>query len=222
MLDKLYTYRFELFLSTQLSILFMSLFIPVAWFEGWVLPLLLLINIISGVILVYKNKIVFRVLMTLLILSTSLVLLEIISPSINTNLKYIKLIAYFAFYAIVTIEIINQIWKTKVVSKNVILGLMAGYISLGLLAFFLCLSIEVMHPNSFSGLVYDISANADLLDQLMYFSYITLMSIGYGDILPITATAQKATVFIGLIGQFYLVVLTAIVVGKYINQDTSS
>jgi hypothetical protein len=200
----------------------MSLFIPVAWFEGWVLPLLLLINIISGVILVYKNKIVFRVLMTLLILSTSLVLLEIISPSINTNLKYIKLIAYFAFYAIVTIEIINQIWKTKVVSKNVILGLMAGYISLGLLAFFLCLSIEVMHPNSFSGLVYDISANADLLDQLMYFSYITLMSIGYGDILPITATAQKATVFIGLIGQFYLVVLTAIVVGKYINQDTSS
>lgn len=99
---------------------------------------------------------------------------------------------------------------------------MAGYISLGLLAFFLCLSIEVMHPNSFSGLVYDISANADLLDQLMYFSYITLMSIGYGDILPITATAQKATVFIGLIGQFYLVVLTAIVVGKYINQDTSS
>jgi hypothetical protein len=200
----------------------MSLFIPVAWFEGWVLPLLLLINIISGVILVYKNKNVFRVLMTLLILSTSLVLLEIISPSINTNLKYIKLIAYFAFYAIVTIEIINQIWKTKVVSKNVILGLMAGYISLGLLAFFLCLSIEVMHPNSFSGLVYDISANADLLDQLMYFSYITLMSIGYGDILPITATAQKATVFIGLIGQFYLVVLTAIVVGKYINQDTSS
>lgn len=222
MLDKLYTYRFELFLSTQLSILFMSLFIPVAWFEGWVLPLLLLINIISGVILVYKNKNVFRVLMTLLILSTSLVLLEIISPSINTNLKYIKLIAYFAFYAIVTIEIINQIWKTKVVSKNVILGLMAGYISLGLLAFFLCLSIEVMHPNSFSGLVYDISANADLLDQLMYFSYITLMSIGYGDILPITATAQKATIFIGLIGQFYLVVLTAIVVGKYINQDTSS
>jgi hypothetical protein len=200
----------------------MSLFIPVVWFEDWVLPLLLLINFVSGVILVYKNKIVFKVLMTLLIVSTLLIIWDLMSTTKNPNLNYIKLITYFVFYAIVTIEIVHQIWKTKVVSKNVILGLMAGYISLGLLSFFLCLSIEVMHTNSFSGLVYGTSANADIMDQLMYFSYITLMSIGYGDILPVTATAQKATIFIGLIGQFYLVVLTAIVVGKYINQDTAN
>ena len=222
MLNKLYIYRFELFLSTQLSVLFMSLIIPVAWFESWVLPLLLLINIVSGVILVYKNKMVFRSLVTLLILSTLFAISDFMSLTKNTNLNYVKLISYFTFYAIVTVEIVHQIWKTKVVSKNVILGLMAGYISLGLLAFFLCLSIEVVHPNSFSGLVYDRTVNADIQDQLMYFSYITLMSIGYGDILPITATAQKATIFIGLIGQFYLVVLTAVVVGKYINQDARS
>ncbi|WP_296314158.1 ion channel [Winogradskyella sp. UBA3174] len=46
----------------------------------------------------------------------------------------------------------------------------------------------------------------------------TLMTIGYGDILPVTPIAQKASIFIGLIGQFYLVILTAIVVSKYINQ----
>ena len=56
----------------------------------------------------------------------------------------------------------------------------------------------------------------------MYYSYITLMTIGYGDILPITPIAQKAAIFIGLIGQFYLVVLTAIVVGKYINQSSKN
>jgi voltage-gated potassium channel len=48
------------------------------------------------------------------------------------------------------------------------------------------------------------------------------MTIGYGDISPITPIAQKATIFIGLIGQFYLVVLTAIVVGKYINQKSTN
>lgn len=220
MINKLYAYRFELFLSTQLSILFMSLFIPVFWFENWVLPLLLLANIAAGAILVYKKKNIFRIIIIFLILSTLLVVSDFWSSTKNTNLNFVKLISYFLFYAIVTIEIVIQIWKTKVVSKNVILGLMAGYISLGLFAFFLCLSIEVMHPNSFSGLVYSTSANADIIDQLMYFSYITLMSIGYGDIIPITAVAQKATLFIGLIGQFYLVVLTAIVVGKYINQDS--
>ena len=58
-----------------------------------------------------------------------------------------------------------------------------------------------------------------LTDKLMYFSFITLMTIGYGDILPVTSLAQKATMFVGLIGQFYLVIITAVVVEKYISHN---
>ena len=65
-------------------------------------------------------------------------------------------------------------------------------------------------------------ADAAIVEQLMYFSYITLMTIGYGDILPVTPIAHKAAMFIGLIGQFYLVILTAIVVGKFINQSAQT
>jgi voltage-gated potassium channel Kch len=54
----------------------------------------------------------------------------------------------------------------------------------------------------------------------MYFSFTTLLTIGYGDILPITQVAQKAAIFVGLTGQFYLVILTAITVGKYLNQES--
>ncbi len=75
------------------------------------------------------------------------------------------------------------------------------------------------HPNSFEGL-YSATFNAgEFTERIMYFSYITLLTIGYGDILPITPLAQKAVVLIGLAGQFYLVIITAIVVGKYINQN---
>ncbi|WP_101449582.1 ion channel [Aquimarina sp. MAR_2010_214] len=52
----------------------------------------------------------------------------------------------------------------------------------------------------------------------MYYSYITLMTIGYGEIIPVTSLSQKAAILVGMMGQFYLVILTAIVVGKYINQ----
>ncbi len=114
-----------------------------------------------------------------------------------------------------TIEIIRQVWNAKVVGKNVILGVISGYISLGLLAFLLCMCIEIITPHSFSGLS---PVESEMTEGLMYYSYITLMTIGYGDILPITATAKKAAIFIGLLGQIYLVILTAIVVGKYINQ----
>ena len=88
----------------------------------------------------------------------------------------------------------------------------------------MCLTIEIIYPNSFSGITtHAINIGpSEISDSLMYYSYITLMTIGYGDILPTTPIAQKAAIFIGLIGQFYLVVLTAIVVGKYINQSSKN
>ena len=219
MIERLYPYRFELFLFTQLSILFGSLFIPVEWFENWVMPVFLLCNIASGVLLVAKRKKLSRFMFAFLVISVVIVSMSFINSEIEHRFSYIKLGSYFIFFAIVTIEIIKQVWKAKIVGKNVILGVISGYISLGLLAFFLCLSIEIIYPNSFSGIAIRGRVNADIAEQLMYYSYITLMTIGYGDILPMTPIAQKASVFIGLIGQFYLVIVTAVVVGKYIQNN---
>ena len=156
----------------------------------------------------------------LLIISTVVVVLNFFIDV--DSFGYLKLACYFLFYGVVTIEIIKQVWNAKVVGKNVILGLISGYVALGLLAFFMCMTIEILVPHSFSGLIENITNPNDISEQLMYYSYITLMTIGYGDITPITAIAQKASIFIGLIGQFYLVILTAVVVGKYINQGTKS
>ncbi|WP_188373885.1 two pore domain potassium channel family protein [Winogradskyella haliclonae] len=128
-----------------------------------------------------------------------------------------RMIVYFLFYVLVTLELIKQVWRAKVVDKKVIYGLVSGYISLGLIAFFICLSIETLHPNSYSGFI----ESSTITENLTYYSYITLMTIGYGDILPITSLSQKAAILIGLIGQVYLVVITAIVVGKYINQKNN-
>ena len=43
------------------------------------------------------------------------------------------------------------------------------------------------------------------------------MTIGYGDISPASDMAQKASMLFGLIGQFYLVIVTAVVIEKYIR-----
>jgi len=220
MTDKLYTYRFELFLSTQLSILFGSLIIPIDWFENWIMPVFLLCNMASGVLLVSKKKRLFRFMLIFLVISIGIVMTGFIDSEIDNTVNYIKLCSYFLFFGLVTIEIIRQVWNAKIIGKNVILGLISGYISIGLLAFFLCLSIEIIQPNSFTGMENLAGVRINITNQLMYFSYITLMTIGYGDILPISPIAQKASIFIGLLGQLYLVILTAIVVGKYINQES--
>ena len=79
----------------------------------------------------------------------------------------------------------------------------------------MCFTTELFIPHSFSFPDNGISA----IQNLMYFSYITLLTIGYGEILPETVLAQKIVIFIGLTGQVYLVILTGIIVGKYINQN---
>lgn len=218
MLDKFFPYRFELFLITQLIILFGSIFISAEWFDLWVMPFFLLSNLFAGIILVLNRKGLRRLLLLLFFLSLTLLVLNLINKESSDTTNYFKFGAYFLFYAVVTLEIIRQVWQSKVVQKNVILGLISGYISLGLLSFFTCLTIEIIYPNSYSGL----NPSLEISDQLMYYAYITLMTIGYGDILPITPIAQKAAILIGLIGQFYLVILTAIVVGKYLSQHTNN
>ena len=137
----------------------------------------------------------------------------------HREIRIIKMIIYFLFYVVVAIETIEQVWKAKKINVNVIFGVISGYISLGLIGFFICLSIELLHPDSFQGVYIDERNAESLTDRLIYFSFVTLLTLGYGDILPVTLLAEKATILIGLLGQFYLVVITATIVGKYINQS---
>ena len=131
---------------------------------------------------------------------------------------FTRIIVYLIFYITVTITLIKQIWDSKIVDKSVFLGLMSGYLSLGLIAFFMFLAIESSFPNSFDGLSNSIINGASFKNEsLLYYSFITLLTIGYGEITPLTAMAQKASILTGLMGQFYLVIVTAVVIGKYIS-----
>ncbi len=218
MIKELYRYRFEIFFFSQIAILFGSLIFPPIFFEAILAPLLFVMNLIAGIILISKRKklmLFFTVLLAVTLFTFGLTLLENHESRIY---DYLQMASFFLFYMVVTIEIINQVWSIKKVNKNVILGLVSGYISLGLLGFFICLSIEMTYPESFQGLFFTESNPEQLTQRLIYYSFITLLTIGYGDILPVTALAQKAAVLIGLMGQFYLVIITAAVVGKYINQ----
>ncbi len=219
--EKLYPYRFELFLFSQIAILFGSLIVPGNFFEIIISPILFLVNLASGVLLISKKKKLMWFFIVLLIISGIVFGAGLFEDIGSKPLKLLNMGTYFLFYTIVTFEIIRQVWETKIVNKNVIFGLISGYISLGLIGFFICLSIEILHPISFEGLKATIDQPQLFTERLMYYSYITLITIGYGDIVPVTSLAQKAAILIGMMGQFYLVILTAIVVGKYINYNIS-
>jgi voltage-gated potassium channel len=51
----------------------------------------------------------------------------------------------------------------------------------------------------------------------LYFSFVTLTTLGYGDITPVSAFAKSVTIVIAISGQLYLTILVAMLVGKYLS-----
>lgn len=213
----LYKHRFELFIVTQFFILFGSLFFPDDFFQLILLPALFILNIASGILLVSHKKKSMWFLIILFLVAMIAFGNSLFAEVERNEFILMRLSVYFIFYIIVTAHIIQQVWHEKEVDKTVIIGLMSGYISLGFLAFFMLLSIELITPNSFTGILLDSQSMEVRADSLMYYAYITLLTIGYGDIIPVTPVAQKAVVLVGLIGQFYIVIITSVVVAKYID-----
>lgn len=219
-MGKLYRHRFEIFLATQLLILFGSLFFPDTFFEKILLPFLYLLSIAAGILMISKRKRLMWLFVGLFTIAAFIFGFDLISRSQNNDNFFLRLSIYFVFHIIVTWNIIQQVWKAKRVTKNVVIGLMSGYISLGFLAFFLFMSIELVNPNSFQNLLAETPDFESQSDSILYFAYITLLTIGYGDMVPVTAIAQKAAILVGLIGQFYLVIITAVVIEKYIMHSS--
>lgn len=218
-----FKYRYELFLFSQLLILFGSLiFFNINFYQTILSPLFFISNVIAGILLISNKK----KLMWFFIILLSIEILIFgfsFSESKTVSLSgYLSFFIYFLFYIFVTYEIIKNVWNAKVIDSDVIIGLISGYITLGFLGYFIFLSVNLGDPNSFEGLNFVEIGKESYSEGLMYFSYITLLTIGYGDISPITQIAQKATIFVGLIGQFYMVIITAITVGKYLNQVSNT
>lgn len=218
MYDALYTRRFIIFFVLQLALLFGALFFQVDQYETMILPSLIKLNIAAGILLISRKKKLMWIAVALLVLAVSIFGASFFQRNPDENLS-LRLLIYFIFYAMITYEIINQVWQADHVDNTVIIGVMSGYISLGLISFFLFMAVEIHHPGSFRGALLDNSDFQMRADGIMYYAYITLMTIGYGEIIPASTIAQKAAVLTGLIGQFYLVIITAIVVGKYLKHS---
>ena len=215
---RIYELRFEIFFITQVAILFGSLIVPLAFYERVLSPALFIFNLGAGLLFIYHKKALFRVFLGLFTITLLVFGWDFVGkPEQLGPLEYVRLSVYFLFYVTVTIEIVKQVWRTEKVDKNVIMGLMSGYVSVGLIGFFLFLTIEIVNPGSFGGLLIGEAGIESKMDSLLYYSYITLLTIGYGEIFPASAVAQKAAILIGLTGQFYLVIITAVVVEKYIR-----
>lgn len=107
--------------------------------------------------------------------------------------------------------VIKSITKNNEVDIDTVLSAISGYILIGLLFGIIVFTMEMLSPGNFTNVV-----GLSYYDSI-YFSFVTMSTLGYGDISPITQEGKSLVIITTLVGQFYMVIIMGIIVGKFIS-----
>jgi hypothetical protein len=123
------------------------------------------------------------------------------------------------FIAFTIFHVLRNIFQEQEVTKDTIAGAAAVYMLFALMWSFLYAVLDLVRPGSFA-----ISAAQTLGEGniFLYYSFVTITTLGYGDITPVTYIATSLAVLEAVVGQLYLVVLVAWLVGMYVSRKAKS
>ncbi len=177
-------------------------------------PFLPIPIMIVGAIIFNNRRFLLYLIAGLLIFTITLGICSQIFYIKAINSHTLLAIAFIIYFVTLTLEVFRRILVSDRVSPEIISAVLCGFIMLSFIGWFLFDMIETYTPGSFSGLGED----ERKFNNLLYFSVSNLLTLGLGDILPITLLARKSVMLMGLAGHFYTVFVTAIIIGKFINQ----
>lgn len=124
-------------------------------------------------------------------------------------------ILFFIYFSFISYHLFKDILSSKEITVNVVIGVFAGYFLIGVIFFFIFAFLDSFYPDTLN---VDMDS-PDGIQDVFYFSFITLTTIGYGDFSPTSTLGQKVAILEGLTGQFYLAVVVAVMVSKYISHS---
>lgn len=130
-------------------------------------------------------------------------------------------LAYMVFDLVVTWILFKYVFETRAITRDAIYAAIAIYLLLGAVFVPVYGLIETLTFDLSSGAQHAFiggSTGADALfawQDFIYYSYVTLTTLGYGDILPMTMVAKAAVALEAIIGVMYLTIIMARLVSLY-------
>ena len=129
-----------------------------------------------------------------------------------------------AAIAVSGVAILADVVRAERVTPEKITGALSVYLLLGYVWGIVFTILETLQPGSFNlalGSAAAAGSRGEVFRQLLYYSFITLSTLGYGDITPLSEGARSLAALEALTGQIYLAVLVARLVGLEISQRGS-
>lgn len=134
------------------------------------------------------------------------------------GVRIFKLSLYVLFFVFVLVALFRALLIMKKVTVDSIIIAIAIYCIFGIIGGSLAFLLQNIYP----GQAYNMPESlqyTDLLD-FTYYSFVTLTTLGYGDITPLRQETQTLSYLLAVLGQFYVAVIVAILVSKLVSKDT--
>jgi hypothetical protein len=116
-----------------------------------------------------------------------------------------------AFFGLAAAGLFSHLRSSRSVARAQLYTAVNIYVLLGLLWATLYLAIDAFSPGS----IQIGSHAADRQTELLYFSLVTLSTIGYGDIVPLSGEARILAALEGVTGVLYIAITVALLVGRF-------
>ncbi|GAA5647685.1 MULTISPECIES: potassium channel family protein [Vibrio] len=133
------------------------------------------------------------------------------------SMDVVSLLLTFAFFFGTFKSIARQILFNGKVDTNKVIGSVALFLLLGLMWAIVYLVILEFSPQSFTGLTAQ--SWGENFSNAAYFSFVTLTTLGYGDISPITPIAQVIVYLEAIAGVFYMAIVVSSLVSSNIENQ---
>lgn len=122
-----------------------------------------------------------------------------------------------SFMTLCTCSILFDVVLRAQVTLETLRGVICAYFMVAFAFAYAYYLIEYLFPGTFLMLRNSVphSAYTEYISEMIYFSFVTLLTIGYGDITAIQDIGQTVVILEGIIGQFYIAILVARIVSVY-------
>ncbi|HUY28858.1 MAG TPA: potassium channel family protein [Candidatus Binataceae bacterium] len=125
-----------------------------------------------------------------------------------------------AFLGFVTAGVMKQVLHPGRVTYDTISGALCAYFLIGVMWAFAYLAVELWWPGAFTltgnVALASLAKTHEELQRLIYYSFVTLTTLGYGDVIPSNGPARAVSALEAIVGQMYVAILVARLVALHI------
>ena len=168
---------------------------------------ILFLSILIGSIFLHKyNTKLFKI----TVVSLILILINILIFDLNQSVfqYFLKLL----IIGITIIELFKEILRTKIIDAHIISGAVSIYILIGVFWYLLYMLLLMIDPDSFT---FNLQHTNKLSIDMLYFSFTTLTTLGYGDITPTSYTAKMWAMTEAMVGVMFLALMISRLVSHF-------